>query len=270
MKSAFTGSINSKEGYFQRTNGGTLLLDEFAEIDIQLQTKLLKAIEEGVIQPVGASKSTTVDVLIILGTNIDLYDAIEKGTFREDLYGRISRYSFEIPPLRERKNDILLLAKHFIDNAMDRSGETSATIAISKKAAEVLRAYHWPRNIRELQNVLEGILGCRQEKDFSDITAEEVIGRWPKSRKNVSASTLHPRSENGIFSQNLKISEPLVVNTAPGKKKMPSKEDLEKLLKHFYDQEGRIYGVKAKIAKHLQVAEANLSKEIKKLGIIFP
>jgi transcriptional regulator with PAS, ATPase and Fis domain len=270
VKGAYTGSISSEEGYFQRTNGGTLLLDEFAEIDIHLQTKLLKAIEEGVIQPVGASKSTTVDVLIILGTNIDLYDAIEKGTFREDLYGRISRYSFEIPPLRERENDILLLAKHFIDNVIDKSGETSATIAISKKAAEVLRSYHWPRNIRELQNIIEGILGRRQENDFSDISAEEVIDRLPKSGKINLSSMPASRSTDGRITQSTKTSEPPIVTPAPGKRKMPNKEDIEKLLNYFFAQEGRVYGVKKKAAKYIGVETETLFNEIKRLGIVFP
>ncbi len=152
-KGAFTGANEDKDGYFKVANGGTLFLDEVGEIPLHLQVKLLRAIETGEIQPVGATEPIPVDVRIIAATNRDLAKEVEAGRFREDLYYRLNVIEIKLPPLSERKEDIPLLVNHFIEKY---NREMNRHIkGVSNDAMRILMHYEWKGGIRELENVIE-------------------------------------------------------------------------------------------------------------------
>ncbi len=149
-KGAFTGAVKRKIGKFQHANGGTILLDEIGELPLQMQVKILRFLQEGTIEPLGMPETVSLDVRVLAATNINLKDAVEKGDFREDLYYRLNVVPIRIPPLRERPEDILLLAHHFLreEAVALRKGH----ITLSSEAISVLTQHDWPGNVRELQN----------------------------------------------------------------------------------------------------------------------
>ncbi len=152
-KGAFTGANEDKDGYFKVANGGTLFLDEVGEIPLHLQVKLLRAIETGEIQPVGATEPIPVDVRIIAATNRDLAKEVEAGRFREDLYYRLNVIEIKLPPLSERKEDIPLLVNHFVEKY---NREMNRRIkGVTNDAMRILMNYDWKGGIRELENVIE-------------------------------------------------------------------------------------------------------------------
>ena len=152
-KGSYTGATERREGRFELANGGTLLLDEISEISPRLQAKLLRVLQEREFERVGGSKTIKVDVRVIATTNRDLKKAVEKGDFREDLYYRLNVFPIQVPPLRERKEDIALLAETFLERFARRHG--SKTTGFSQSAMDALMAHHWPGNVRELQNAIE-------------------------------------------------------------------------------------------------------------------
>jgi two-component system response regulator AtoC len=151
-KGAFTGAIASRVGRFEMANGGTLFLDEVGEIPLSLQAKLLRVLQERRFERVGGSKAVEVDVRLVAATNRPLGRLVKKGKFRDDLYYRINVVPIELPPLRDRREDIPLLAAHFATQ-QTRAGEAPKTVAES--AMEILLNYHWPGNVRELANIIE-------------------------------------------------------------------------------------------------------------------
>jgi transcriptional regulator with GAF, ATPase, and Fis domain len=152
-KGAFTGATEHRRGLFQMASGGTLLLDEIGEMPLHLQPKLLRAIEERKVTSVGADRPVDIDVRFVATTNKDLLSEVERGTFRRDLFYRLSVMPIRIPPLRERTEDILLLAGHFLEEASRRSRK--AVRAIAPESLQALVGYPWPGNVRELENVIE-------------------------------------------------------------------------------------------------------------------
>ena len=150
VKGAFTGAVSSRKGRFQSAAGGTLFLDEIGELRLDLQAKLLRAIQERVVAPVGAEQPEAVDVRLIAASNRDLYAAIGQGTFREDLYYRLGVILLHLPPLRERREDIPQLVAHFLLKVGAPIG-----VRFSAGALARLKAHAWPGNIRELQNIIE-------------------------------------------------------------------------------------------------------------------
>jgi two-component system, NtrC family, response regulator AtoC len=152
-KGAFTGATSSKPGRFELADGGTLFLDEIGEIPVEMQVKLLRAIQESEFERVGGLKTIKVDVRLITATNRDLEHEIQRGNFREDLYYRLNVVPLQIPPLRRRKGDIPLLVRHVIKKFNERLRKTVTGIADDALAA--LECHPWPGNIRELENVLE-------------------------------------------------------------------------------------------------------------------
>lgn len=151
-KGAFTGALNKRDGYFQRANGGTLLLDEISEIPVETQAKLLRAIEEQEVHPVGSAQAQAIDVRIIATANRDLQEEVDQGRFRHDLYHRLNVVELEIPPLRERVADIPLLVMHFVN--MYKSESISGINKVCKQAIKKMCEYRWPGNVRELRNVI--------------------------------------------------------------------------------------------------------------------
>jgi two-component system response regulator HydG len=153
VKGAFTGAVAQRQGLFQAAHGGTLLLDEIGNTSLAFQAKLLRALQEGEIRPVGSNRSIKVDVRIIASTNVDLRGAVEAKTFRQDLYYRLAVIPILIPPLRQRREDIPLLVDHFIDMICRR--DQLPRKQISKAALQQLIDYPWPGNVRELEHVIE-------------------------------------------------------------------------------------------------------------------
>ena len=152
-KGAFTGATQRRHGRFALADGGTLFLDEIGELPLELQPKLLRVLQEGELEPVGSSRTISVDVRIIAATNRDLGELVKRGAFREDLYYRVNVFPIRIPPLRERERDIDELARVFLEKYARQLGRELAPL--SEGALERLRGYAWPGNVRELQNVIE-------------------------------------------------------------------------------------------------------------------
>ena len=154
-KGAFTGAVAQHLGRFERAHGGTLFLDEVGELDGNLQAKLLRVLQERTLERVGGSRQITVDVRVIAATNRDLKKMVEESKFRDDLYYRLSTFPIEIPPLRSRPSDILLLARWFLSRAARELRKPE--LRLSAEAAAVLAAYTWPGNVRELENLMERV-----------------------------------------------------------------------------------------------------------------
>jgi DNA-binding NtrC family response regulator len=153
VRGAFTGAVASKKGILEEAEGGTVFLDEIGDMSLGLQAKLLRVIEDSVIRPVGGTKGNKVDIRFVTATNKDLRTAVKQGTFREDLYYRINVITFQIPPLRERKEDIRSLTRHYLEKYSREMGRQVKEI--SPESMEIMMSYEWAGNVRELQNVIE-------------------------------------------------------------------------------------------------------------------
>src|SRR5437764_3839199 len=153
MKGAFTGANQNKQGLFEVAGGGTIFLDEIAEMSLAMQVKLLRALQERTVRPVGGTSEIPIDVCVIAATNRDLHQMVEEKTFREDLYYRISVIPIEVPPLRGRHEDIPLLASHFLKRYSPAAGKN--ILRISDESVAALLSYDWPGNVRQLENAIE-------------------------------------------------------------------------------------------------------------------
>jgi DNA-binding NtrC family response regulator len=153
VKGAFTGAVSSKRGLFEEADGGTVFLDEIGDLDLSLQAKLLRVIDDREIRPLGGVQSRKVDIRFITATNKDITRVVKEGTFREDLFFRINVMTLTLPPLRERKEDIIILARHFLDRY---AGDIGKNVKLIDDATfKLLTGYYWPGNVRELQNIIE-------------------------------------------------------------------------------------------------------------------
>ena len=172
VKGAFTGAIADKIGLFKAADGGTIFLDEVAEIAPSLQVKLLRVLQEKKIRPVGDTRELEIDVRVIAATNRDPEEAIKSGALRKDLFYRLNVVSIKMPPLRERKEDIPLLINYFLNKYEVRS--KNRVISISPEAMDVMLSYHWPGNVRQLENVIERAfaLGVGKTIKVSDLPPE--------------------------------------------------------------------------------------------------
>jgi two-component system response regulator HydG len=172
-KGAFTDAKAERKGLFLQAEGGTLLLDEIGEMPLTMQPKLLRALEENRLRPVGGDREVSFDVRLITATNRDLQSEVDEGRFREDFYYRINVIQIELPPLRARGADVLLLAQHFVERVASRSGRN--VTGISGPAGEKLLNYSWPGNVRELRNVMERAVALtRFEKIAVDDLPEKI------------------------------------------------------------------------------------------------
>ncbi|MCH3924079.1 MAG: sigma 54-interacting transcriptional regulator [Bacteroidales bacterium] len=164
VKGAFTNADRDRKGYFAEADKGTLFLDEVGELPMSMQVKLLRVLESGEFLPVGSSKPLHADVRIVAATNVNLLQAIEKGTFREDLYYRLNQISITIPPLRNRKEDIYLLFRRFAVEQAEKYH--MPTVSLTDKAKEYLMNYPWQGNIRQLKNIAEQISIIEKDRDI--------------------------------------------------------------------------------------------------------
>ena len=161
-KGSFTGAHDSRKGYFEAANGGTIFLDEIGELPVASQARLLRVLENGEIIKVGSSKAQKIDVRIIAATNVNLPNAVIKGNFREDLYYRLNTISINLPPLRERVNDIDLLFRKFAGDFAEQYN--TQPIRLTDKAQELIINYNWPGNIRQLRNFVAQLSVIEENK----------------------------------------------------------------------------------------------------------
>ncbi len=155
-RGAYTGATEDRKGKFEQAHGGTLFLDEVAELPLQLQPRLLRALQQGEIDKIGAARPVSVDVRLIAATHRDLEAMVREGTFREDLWYRLNVVPLEMPPLRRRREDIPLLAQHFLGKHAQRHGRPAPELA--PDLVEHLERYAWPGNVRQLENVIERLV----------------------------------------------------------------------------------------------------------------
>jgi DNA-binding NtrC family response regulator len=185
-KGAFTGANTSKPGKFELADTGTVLLDEIGDVPPAIQVKLLRILQEREFERLGSNVTRHIDVRVIAATNQDLRAALEQGTFREDLYYRLNVVPLNIPPLRERKQDIAFLANHFVRKLAPDSGRKVE--GISDPAMEKLIGYHWPGNVRELENVIErALILCRSHQ----LEADDIKLEAPRSRPAADSNQHH-------------------------------------------------------------------------------
>jgi len=167
IKGAFTGATETRAGFFQTADGGTIFLDEISETSLTMQIKLLRVLQDKEVCMVGSSRTRKVNVRILASTNKDLPALVKKGLFREDLFYRINVITIDLPPLRERDNDIFLLTRYFSKKFVDELGRSVPTF--SDRALQVLQQYHWPGNVRELENVIQRLV-VMTDGDLIDVT----------------------------------------------------------------------------------------------------
>ena len=179
VKGSFTGATDTRAGFFQTAEGGTLLLDEVCETASSMQVKLLRALQGMEVCMIGSSRPVQVDVRVVAATNKDLYELVKKNVFREDLYYRLNVVPIELPPLRDRGDDILLLAKHFASKFAEEFGRHEPEF--SPKALEIIRNYTWPGNVRELENVVKRLL-VMNEGDLIEVTDLPDLMRFSAHR----------------------------------------------------------------------------------------
>ncbi len=179
-KGAFTDARSDRVGLFLQADKGTLFLDEVGEIPVTMQPKLLRALEERTVRPVGANVEQKVDVRFVAATNRDLEDAVEAGRFREDLFFRINVIHIQLPPLRARGSDVLKLAQHFLDHYAAQFGKE--IVGLSSAAAERMLAYDWPGNVRELRNCLERAVALTRRNELAVEDLPDRVRNHSRSR----------------------------------------------------------------------------------------
>ena len=234
-KGAFTGAMQRRVGRFELAEGGTIFLDEVGELLPDTQVALLRVLQEREVERIGGSRPIHVNVRVIAATNRDLEAAVASGTFRQDLYYRLNVFPLDMPPLRERREDISLLVEYFIDRYARKAGKNIRTI--DKKTLQLLQSYPWPGNIRELQNVIERSVIVSETENFS--VDERWLSQQPRDRR--SGGKLH-------LSQKLAATE---------------KEIIEEALR---ESQGQIFGPLGAAAK-LGIARSTLESKIQSLNI---
>jgi DNA-binding NtrC family response regulator len=192
VKGSFTGAVKDKDGLLVAAEGGTFFLDEIGEMSAATQVKLLRAIQEREVIPVGSTKPVAVDVRIIAATNRDLEEEIRRGSFRSDLYYRLNVIQLHLPPLRERREDIPVLAKHFLRRA---GGETPEAFSLTDEAMGVLTEYDWPGNVRELENALERAVVVSSKPEIAPDDLPERVREAPSPRLGTVELQANPTME---------------------------------------------------------------------------
>ncbi|HUK88967.1 MAG TPA: sigma-54 dependent transcriptional regulator [Blastocatellia bacterium] len=198
VRGAFTGALASKKGYFEVADGGSIFLDEIGTISVETQAKLLRVIQERDFTPLGETTPRQADVRIIAATNVDLKEAVEEGTFREDLFYRLNVISINLPPLREHSEDILPLAQHFIRKYAAENGRHLSD-QITPEVLSILENYRWPGNVRELENVIERAVIISRGENIEPVDLrEEIVRPRPRSSENSPGPASHIDLSRGI------------------------------------------------------------------------
>lgn len=253
IKGAFTGAQHTRAGKFELADGGTLFLDELGELSLAVQAKLLRAIQQGEIQRVGADQNIHVNVRIIAATNRNLAEMVQQGSFRQDLYHRLNVFPIHLPPLRERKDDIAVLAGYILDQERRRLGATQ--LRLHPLALKALEQYQWPGNVRELEHVL-------MRASLRALQATERTGLIEPSHLD------HLNTE-------LSTDDPLLPESTQAQQQtfMPSSGSLKEATEAFQRQLiqqvlAQNQGVVARAALQLKVDRGNLYRMAKKLGLV--
>ena len=194
-KGAFTGAVADREGRFAAAEGGTIFLDEIGDLDINSQVKLLRVLQEHTYEPLGDTRTRRADVRVVCATNADLNDMLRKGTFREDLFYRINLITVTLPPLRERRDDIPLLASHLIRKACGSAGREIPVV--TEEAMQLLKAQAWPGNIRQLANIVERTLLVTRG-DILDARDFQAQGLYPDKHPDSNPGRLESREKTEI------------------------------------------------------------------------
>lgn len=182
IKGSFTGAIQDKTGHFEAANGGTLFLDEIGNLGYDLQVQLLRALQERKIKPVGSNNEIKVDIRVVTATNEDLSQAVKEGNFREDLFHRLNEFSIEVPALRERREDLMLFAEHFLDEA--NTELEKEVVGFSDEAVEAFQNYNWPGNLRELKNMVKRAVLLTQDSLIPVNVLPHEIAHTPKNEES--------------------------------------------------------------------------------------
>ncbi len=236
VKGAFTGATADHLGLFRLADGGTLFLDEVENTSPKVQSRLLRVLETGTVRPVGGTRPHQVDVRVVAASNRDLRSEVAAGRFREDLFYRLCTFVIDIPPLRDRDEDVLVLARHFLEEANESLGVQAN--GFSPEVERLLRAYRWPGNVRELRNVVERAVLLAQPG--APIGAEQLPGSL---RQAPGASALEARG--GTLRARVAHAERAAI--------------LEALARHG--------GVVRRAAKALGVSPATLGRKMRRLGL---
>lgn len=226
-KGSFTGAIETRKGYFEEADGGTLFLDEIGELPLASQAKLLRVLQSGEFIKVGSSKVQKTDVRVIAATNVNLFYAVGKGKFREDLYYRLNAIQIQMPALRERKEDIYLLFRKFTSDFSEKYGMGKVTL--TNDAIDMLINYRWPGNIRQLKNIAETVTALESERLTR--TSEKCV---------IDARTLSrymPKEEVGLLP---------VTASEPSGSKMPD-SDKQMIIKAIFDLKQEVDSLKARL-----------------------
>lgn len=195
-KGAFTGAVGSREGYFEVANGGTIFLDEVGELPLTTQVRLLRVLENGEFMKVGSSKVEKTDVRIVAATNVKMFEAIDKGKFREDLYYRLSTVEISLPPLRERGEDIHLLFRKFSSDFAHKY--KMPPIKLTDQAAEYLKQYRWDGNIRQLRNIAEQISVIETNRE---VNLQAIQSYLPNRNKQLPSVIENKKSESDFSNE---------------------------------------------------------------------
>jgi len=199
-KGAFTGATSTRSGYFEVADGGTIFLDEVGELPLTTQVRLLRVLENGEFLKVGSSQVQKTDVRIVAATNVNMFDAIKKGKFREDLYYRLSTVEINIPPLRERQEDIHLLFRKFASDFGQKY--KMPTIRLQENAIQLLLKYRWPGNIRQLRNIAEQVSVLEEQRSISLST---LNGYLPNAGDSNLPAVVNKSKSEGDFSNEREI-----------------------------------------------------------------
>jgi transcriptional regulator with PAS, ATPase and Fis domain len=215
VRGAFTGAVNARQGRFQFAHGGTLFLDEIAEMSAKLQVKLLRVLQERQFEPVGSDTTVQVDVRVVAATNRDLRVAVRERKFREDLFYRLNVLPLELPPLRERDADIVLLIRHFLSLHTRRRGK--AAVQVDDEAMAIMERYSWPGNVREVENLVERLVvlnedGTVRPSDLPDYVIHnarphhQTTAQISLPTEGVDLDGILEKIENGFIQQALERS----------------------------------------------------------------
>jgi DNA-binding NtrC family response regulator len=275
-KGSFTGATGRHVGKFQEADGGTLFLDEVAELPLDIQVKLLRAVEQGEIDPIGSRKPVSVDIRLISATNRNLIEMVKQGRFREDLYYRLNVFPILLPPLRQRAEDIPELVDHFITRFAAEEGRKVR--AITPDAVALLRSYGWPGNVRQLENtVFRAIVMCEGSElgvdDFPQIavSVEGYEARVPPAPALGAKQALpqgheavigaYPRSTGEIVSDGMAIGVPAVTEGGHIRRLDEIEADMIRLALHRYR------GQMSEVARKLGIGRSTLYRKMRDLGL---
>ncbi len=265
-KGSFTGATDKHLGKFQEADGGTLFLDEIGELRLDMQVKLLRALQEGEVDPIGSKRPVKVDVRIVSATNRDLAELTREGQFREDLYYRLNVFPIVIPSLRDRLEDIPALARHFIERFA--AEEHKAVAGLTPEASDLLERFAWPGNVRQLENtIFRAVVLCDGSQldvcDFPQIAA--AMGVEARSRRIVPDAAMYGGSSASPRATSNSTGSPYALLAVNGSGHMRKLEDIEaemiRLAISRYD------GHMSEVARRLGIGRSTLYRKLKELGL---